>query len=68
MIGVEGRVEVDEVNALAGEVVAEDEEVVAKEEGVLGEGVGHGGTAWAISSLGLSQSSGCLPVHVLQIR
>ena len=47
-VGVEGRVEVDEVDGGVGEVVgvAQDGEVVAVEEGV---GVGHAGLAWGSS-------------------
>ena len=37
-VGVKGRVEIDQVHRLVGDVVAEDVEVVAVEEGV-----GHGG-------------------------
>jgi hypothetical protein len=44
-VGVEGRVEVDEVYGGGGDVVAEDVEVVAVEEGVVGDGLGRHG--WA---------------------
>ena len=35
-VGIEGRVEVDEVNALVGDVLTQDVEVVAEVEGVGG--------------------------------
>ena len=40
-VGIEGRVEVDEVNAGGGDVVAEDVEVIAEVELVFPVGGGH---------------------------
>jgi hypothetical protein len=37
-VGVEGRVEIDEIDALVGDVFAQDVEVVALKEGAAGDG------------------------------
>lgn len=42
-VGVEGWVEVDEINGFGGDVLAQDGEVIPIEEGVAGDGFGHGG-------------------------
>ena len=57
-VGVEGRVEVDQVHRLGGDVVAEDLEVVAVEEGVR-----HGVLGVVGSVLGMGSLSGRVFTH-----